>query len=514
MGMALFHKMIPVAAVLAGLAVLDMLRPNLDSHAVLSLVITATGALWVTVGVWRYVPGRVGLLLLAAATLNLAAMVVWLAPVLAGGDAPLAQPSIADAGWLIGSPLLAAAMLYALTRRESPRFVVLDVVTLAVAIGVVAGVAVIGPDFGASTAPLELRITQACYVVVDIFLASVVLRVLLAPRGRPAALWFLAAAGAGLVVSDFAWTWLAISGTYVAGSWADVGFLAQPLLLGLAVLHPSVRRLGVAEARHDVELRTSGIALLAIALLVAPLLRSGHHFFPAFLDMDDALWTSVAMVGSGSLLAALVVLRFVLLLRRARRLAAVTGVVLDDRTRLLSESQSRYRSLVEQLPAITVVFTLREDGSVQPTYVSPQASVILGVEASVWLADFDSILRRVHPDDLPRMVQALAAVAAGTPMRADRVPGHARRRRRDLAQRRRRRADGGLLRSPHPDDAVRHQRRQARAGRARGDGAGAAARPEARGGRRARRRHRARDQHADPVRRRHCARSCAMPSRT
>ena len=136
----LFHKMIPVAAVLAGLAVLDMLRPNLEFHAVLSLVITATGALWVAVGVWRYVPGRVGLLLLAAATLNLAAMVAWLAPVLAGGDAPLAQPSIADAGWLIASPLLAAALLYALTRREPPRFVVLDVVTLAAALGLVAGV--------------------------------------------------------------------------------------------------------------------------------------------------------------------------------------------------------------------------------------------------------------------------------------------------------------------------------------------------------------------------------------
>ena len=125
--MALFHKMIPVAAVLAGLAVVDMLRPNLDSHAVLSLVITATGALWVAVGVWRYVPGRVGVLLLAAATLNLAAMVVWLAPVPAGGDVTLAQPSIADAGWLIGNPLLAVALLDALTRREPPRFVVLDV---------------------------------------------------------------------------------------------------------------------------------------------------------------------------------------------------------------------------------------------------------------------------------------------------------------------------------------------------------------------------------------------------
>ena len=330
---------------------------------------------------------------------------------------------------------------------------------------------------------------------------------LLAPRGRPAALWFLAAARRRPRRSDFAWIWLAMSGTLRA---RRVGRrrlrLVQPLLLGLAVLHPSVRRLGVTEARHDVELRTSGTVLLGVALLVAPLLRGAHHFFPAFLDMDDTLGSSLAMVGGGSLLAALVVLRFVLLLRRARRLADAAGVTLDERTRLLSESQSRYRSLVEQLPAITVVFALRDDGTVQPVYVSPQTEVILGVSPSAWLADFE-LDHAAHPPRRPsahrRRCSPPSPAARATA--ADRVPGHARGRRRDLAQRRRRRADRGLLRPPDPDHAVRHQRRQARAGRARGDGAGAAPRPEARSGRRARRRHRARDQHADAVRRRHGA---------
>src|SRR6187551_2545640 len=145
--MGLFHKMLPVAAALAALAVLDMLRPNLEFHAALSLVVTATGALWVGVGVWRHLPGRLGLILLASATLNLAAMVAWFAPVLAGGDTTLAQPSIADAAWLIADPLLVVALMYALTRREAARFVALDVLTLAAAIGLVAGVAIIGPDF-------------------------------------------------------------------------------------------------------------------------------------------------------------------------------------------------------------------------------------------------------------------------------------------------------------------------------------------------------------------------------
>ena len=104
--------------------------------------------------------------------------------------------------------------------------------------------------------------------------------------------------------------------------------------------------------------------------------------------MDDSLASSLAVVGGGTVLAGLVVLRFALLLRRARVLTDVAAVALSDRTRLLSESQSRYRSLVEQLPAITIVFELREDGHVQPVYVSPQTDAILGVSASTWLADF------------------------------------------------------------------------------------------------------------------------------
>ena len=410
--MGLFHKMLPVAGVLAALAALDVLRPNLEFHAVLSLVVTATGALWVAVGMFRHLPGRLGLILLASATLNLAAMVAWFAPVLAGGDTTLAQPSIADTGWLIANVLLAVALLDALTRREQPRFVVLDVVTLAAALGLVAVIGLIGPDIGSSTATTAVQITQVCYLISDIFIASMIVRVLLAPAGRPAALWLLSAGCAGLVVSHFAWIWLTLSGTYVPGAWAEIGWLLQPLLLGLAVLHPSVRRLGVAEARHDVELRTSGIVLLGVALLVAPLLRGAHHLFAAFLDMDDTLASSVAMVGGGALLAALVLLRFVLLLRRARRLAEVASVKLDERTRLLSESQSRYRSLVEQLPAITLVLALREDG-VQPLYVSPQTEAILGVSQSTWLADFESVKQRIHADDLPRIREALTAVAGG-----------------------------------------------------------------------------------------------------
>ena len=183
--MGLFHKMLPVAGVLAALAVLDMLRPNLEFHAVLSLVITATGALWVAIGVSRHLPGRLGLILLAAATLNLAAIVAWFAPVLAGGDATLAQPSIADAGWLIGE---LAARRRAAGRAHPPRAAPVRLARRRDDRRRSRPGRRDRPDRAqhrSSTATTAVQITQICYVVSDILIASMV-RARAARPGRPA----------------------------------------------------------------------------------------------------------------------------------------------------------------------------------------------------------------------------------------------------------------------------------------------------------------------------------------
>jgi diguanylate cyclase (GGDEF)-like protein/PAS domain S-box-containing protein len=63
------------------------------------------------------------------------------------------------------------------------------------------------------------------------------------------------------------------------------------------------------------------------------------------------------------------------------------------------EAESRYRSLVEQTPAITYTWTFEGGHNVVP-YVSPQIEDILGYTPAEWMANADAWYDWVHPDDL------------------------------------------------------------------------------------------------------------------
>ena len=60
----------------------------------------------------------------------------------------------------------------------------------------------------------------------------------------------------------------------------------------------------------------------------------------------------------------------------------------------LAEAEARYRSLVEQIPAVVYA----DDGE-RTTYVSPQIRGILGVTPEEYIADTDMWMRMVHPED-------------------------------------------------------------------------------------------------------------------
>jgi diguanylate cyclase (GGDEF)-like protein/PAS domain S-box-containing protein len=60
----------------------------------------------------------------------------------------------------------------------------------------------------------------------------------------------------------------------------------------------------------------------------------------------------------------------------------------------LTEAEARYRSLVEQIPAVVYA----DDGTIT-TYVSPQIEQILGVMPEAYRRDPDMWLSMVHPDD-------------------------------------------------------------------------------------------------------------------
>jgi PAS domain S-box-containing protein len=89
------------------------------------------------------------------------------------------------------------------------------------------------------------------------------------------------------------------------------------------------------------------------------------------------------------------------------------GVMLDvTEERLAREDLKRaeelYRTVVEQIPAITYLDVVRkETTSSYPTvYISPQVEKVLGVTPREWIEDPALWLHLLHPDDRDRMVEA------------------------------------------------------------------------------------------------------------
>ena len=89
--------------------------------------------------------------------------------------------------------------------------------------------------------------------------------------------------------------------------------------------------------------------------------------------------------------------------RDARELLAGREAV-----RQLFEVETRYRGLVEQVPAIVY-----EDRGDETIYVSPQIEQILGVTPEAYIADDQMWIRMVHPDDRRWVQEQSDAFTAG-----------------------------------------------------------------------------------------------------
>jgi PAS domain S-box-containing protein len=81
-----------------------------------------------------------------------------------------------------------------------------------------------------------------------------------------------------------------------------------------------------------------------------------------------------------------------------------------EREAALAKAEARYRSLVEEIPAVTFVAPFDED--VGELYVSPQIVDLLGFTQEEWLNDPVLWYRQLHPEDRERWHQEFARTCA------------------------------------------------------------------------------------------------------
>jgi len=76
----------------------------------------------------------------------------------------------------------------------------------------------------------------------------------------------------------------------------------------------------------------------------------------------------------------------------------------------LRETESKYRTLVGQIPAGMHIMALAEDGGALTVSVNPQFERMLGFSLAEWMADPDLWRRQLHPDDRERVLAEAACL--------------------------------------------------------------------------------------------------------
>jgi len=82
------------------------------------------------------------------------------------------------------------------------------------------------------------------------------------------------------------------------------------------------------------------------------------------------------------------------------------AAALKTQVKAQRESEAKYRTLVEQMPAVSYSLALDEGGAM--FYISPQVEAWLGFSAAELLADPGFLRKRLHPDDRERVSAELA----------------------------------------------------------------------------------------------------------
>jgi len=266
-----------------GLAVV-LLADNLGARRILGNVvycIPGVVAVVLSLMVWRRTSGTqraVWRLLTAAGMLGLAADVTWgLQDLILGDD--VATPSVADGLYLLSYLPVPFAIVRAFGRAPAVRRVraLLDTSLVTVAVALVGWRVLIAPQvvdgMDAATA------TSIAYPLAELLILAVLLSLGFAGHRRiPGSLGLIAFSYLLGSIGNSAFTWLSLQAGYGTGSWPEILWQAQLVLVclaALAALRPQERDAEVTLLGADLGLGPSLLAAGCTLAFVAADLRSG-----------------------------------------------------------------------------------------------------------------------------------------------------------------------------------------------------------------------------------------------
>ncbi|HEX5200606.1 MAG TPA: EAL domain-containing protein [Actinoplanes sp.] len=188
-----------------------------------------------------------------------------------GRDNPF--PSLADGFYLLVYPMLAVALLIFIRARSGAdnRAALLDALVPTAGLGLLSWVFLISPYVRDDHMGLLEKLTSAAYPLGDVLALAMLLRLVTAGTRRPVALTTLATGVTALLATDVVYGLRQLDGTWQVGGPTDSGWIFFYTALGLAALHPSMRRL---TSGGDAATETVGggrrIAAMVLAALIAP----------------------------------------------------------------------------------------------------------------------------------------------------------------------------------------------------------------------------------------------------
>ncbi|HEX9817169.1 MAG TPA: ATP-binding protein [Candidatus Thermoplasmatota archaeon] len=310
-------------------------------------------------------------------------------------------PSLADVGYLLFIPLVAAAFVLLFGRPGEHLVlgrVVLDGFVIAVSLFAVSWILVLGPLYKASAAGSLATVIGLTYPLGDVLLLALLLN-LASQAHRPLrGPWLLVGSGIALfVIADSGFAYLTTRGDYSTGHVIDAAWLAGFLLVGLATFRPTGHfAIVVPGSAYEI---VQNYTLLYMPVLVALVAAAAQQL--AFGVIEQTI------VWSGITLIVLATSRQLLAHLEIRRL-----------TRDLRQSNERLARRSGRLEAAQTISTFGSwewDTVTNHVTWSPELYRIFGVDPG-----FDPTLElyisRVHPDDRRRVQEAITgALQDGEP---------------------------------------------------------------------------------------------------